>query len=57
MITEEITYNIGRTNCGNYKVLKREYFRGKTIYTLRKYYGFKTVESAQKYIDKQIQLE
>jgi hypothetical protein len=46
MEIEKTTFNVGTTNKGNFKIIKRNYFRNRKIYTTELIYGFKTEEEA-----------
>lgn len=46
MEIEKTTFNVGTTKKGNFKIIKRNYFRNRKIYTKELIYGFKTEEEA-----------
>ena len=46
MEIEKTTFNVGTTKKGNFKIIKRNYFRNGRSYTIEFIYGFKTEEEA-----------
>jgi hypothetical protein len=46
MEIEKTTFNVGTTKKGNFKIIKRNYFRNSRTYTREFIYGFKTEEEA-----------
>lgn len=46
MEIEKTTFNVGTTKKGNFKIIKRNYFRNGRSYTIELIYGFKTEEEA-----------
>jgi hypothetical protein len=46
MEIEKTTFNVGKTKKGNFKIIKRNYFRNGRTYTREFIYGFKTQEEA-----------
>lgn len=46
MEIEKTTFNVGTTKKGNFKIVKRSYFRNGRSYLREFIYGFKTEEEA-----------